>query len=94
MNDRSVHIRPPSRVSRDLNWIVATPSERCVLSTSLRHADRLFTLLKEAEGRVRVRRTPFHVQLWLLRGGEAPIDLKIDLVNDVAPRVGVGLPDH
>ncbi len=35
----------------------------------------------------RARRSSAHVQLWLVTGDREPIDLKVDLVNDVAPRV-------
>lgn len=59
------------------------------------HVDRLFTSLKQAEERgelrmdnARARRSSAHVQLWLVTGDREPIDLKVDLVNDVAPRVG------
>jgi hypothetical protein len=60
------------------------------------HVDVVFALLKEAErggelvvDQQRLRRSQWHTQLWVARKerGEA-VDLKIDLVNDTAPRVG------
>ena len=60
------------------------------------HVQRLFALLKEAErdGRLlidqeRLRRSQWHTQLWVSREDRGErVDLKIDLVNDTAPRVG------
>jgi predicted nucleotidyltransferase component of viral defense system len=59
------------------------------------YVDTLFACLKEAEGRgeirvdsARARRSSAYVQLWLVRGESEPVDLKVDLVNDAAPRVG------
>ena len=56
------------------------------------YVERLFGLLKLAQqpdgfgvDPSRVRRSPSHVLLWISRGD---IDLRLDLVNDVAPRVG------
>jgi len=58
--------------------------------------DTVFALLKEAEGagelvvdQQRLRRSQWHTQLWVaevIRGEN--VELKIDLVNDTAPRVG------
>lgn len=60
------------------------------------HVDAVLTLLREAEsdGELvvdpqRLRRSPWHAQLWVTKGyREGTVDLKIDLVNDTAPRVG------
>lgn len=60
------------------------------------HVDAVFGLLKEAEGageltvdQQRLRRSPWHAQLWVAtKIREETIELKIDLVNDTAPRVG------
>ena len=60
------------------------------------HVDAVFALLKEAEGdgelavdQQRLRRSPWHTQLWVTQENSVgTIELKIDLVNDTAPRVG------
>jgi hypothetical protein len=60
------------------------------------YVDEVFALLKEAErggdlvvDQERLRRSAWHTQLWVTRPERAEtIDLKIDLVNDTAPRVG------
>jgi hypothetical protein len=58
--------------------------------------DTVFAILREAEragelviDQQRLRRSPWHTQLWVTKGHrESIVDLKIDLVNDTAPRVG------
>ena len=59
------------------------------------HVEHLFALLKETEkpggfivDPARLKRSPSHVQLWLQQTGPDGVELKVDLVNDVAPRVG------
>jgi len=60
------------------------------------HVDTVFALLKKAEraGQLlvdpqRLRRSPWHTQLWVSREDRSEtVELKIDLVNDTAPRVG------
>lgn len=60
------------------------------------HVDAVFALLKEAEGdgelavdQARLRRSPWHTQLWVTQENSGgTVELKIDLVNDTAPRVG------
>jgi hypothetical protein len=61
------------------------------------YVDVLFSLLKSAErgaafslDQNRLRRSASHTQLWVTRTtAETIVDLKIDLVNDTAPHVGV-----
>ena len=78
------------RYSEDLDLFVdADPRYSAhvdALFMSLKNAEREGALILDSE---RLRRSPWHTQLWVSRivGGET-IDLKVDLVNDTAPRVG------
>jgi hypothetical protein len=78
------------RYSEDLDFFVDSDPRYAA------HVDTVFALLKEAEGagelvvdQQRLRRSQWHTQLWVsevIRGEN--VELKIDLVNDTAPRVG------
>lgn len=78
------------RYSEDLDFFVDSDPRYAA------HVDAVFALLKEAEGtgvlvvdQQRMRRSACHAQLWVAREERGQnVDLKIDLVNDTAPRVG------
>lgn len=78
------------RYSEDLDFFVDSDPRYAA------HVDAVFALLKEAEGdgelavdQRRLRRSPWHTQLWVTtESSEGTVEMKIDLVNDTAPRVG------